>query len=227
MGLDREKKGGRDAGREASRPAVQPARQPDRLRQAGRVGFEQARANLGFTDRAGGVEWSAGQDGDALRPHVPVPGALADLARDRGPLAVGGALDLLESEQERRRRLAEARLTGWLKGRLPGVRSVGELLGSDPSMTPAEAGLPLLQRSLRVNGARAHAPYQAVVELALGGDGVRIDVATSQVPRLVGYALENGPEWVLEEVRKIREWVEERRPCPEAPAAPAPTDEDR
>ena len=188
-----------------------PAPRTDRLRQGTRGGFEQARGALGFSDREPAAAFGVTPDASALRPHVPVPGVLADLAGG-GLLAGGGALDLFDSELERRRRAREQRTVDKLRQGAPELRSVGEALGAaaDHPLANAQA-LGALDRGFRPVTASPRGAFSGSVELALGGNGRRIDVGTGEVAGLVHFALENGVPWVYDEIDKARAWAERQR----------------
>lgn len=222
----------RDRSRQAPRE-VRPEQRPaaaaraDRLRQGTRGGFEQARGALGFTAHDQAATWSLSPDGATLRPHLPVPGVLADLAPG-DHLAAGAALDLLDGEAERRRKARERRLLDTLRAGAPELRSVGEALGAAADHPLANGrALGALDRGFRPVSAGMRGAFAGSVELALGGNGRRVDVGTGEVAGLVHFALENGVQWVYDEIEKVRAWADRHRPAPEpaapgAPEAPGP-----
>lgn len=216
MGFNRNKPTARaDEARQDGRADRGVERSSDKLREAGRVGFDQARGDLGFGGGERDVRWAVDVEAEALQAHVPVPGVLADIAGARDALlGVGGALDLFESEEERRRRLMEMALTAKLKGTGTRYRSVGELMGGDPAHDQAPKGVQAMQRAFRPSRAMPQKSYSSSVEFALGGNGTRIDVSSGDLPRLVHFALENGVDWVYDEIDKVRAWADAKRPEP-------------
>jgi hypothetical protein len=217
VGFNRTKPAARtDESRQDARAERGLERTSDKLRKTGRVGFDQARGDLGFGAGERDVRWAVDAEADALQAHVPVPGVLADIAGGRDALmGVGGALDLFESEEERRKRLMEMALTAKLRGTGTRFRSVGELMGGDPAHDEAPKGVQAMQRAFRPSRAMPEKSYSASVEFALGGNGTRIDVSSGDLPRLVHFALENGVDWVYDEIDKVRAWADAKRPEPQ------------
>ena len=189
-----------------------PAPHADRMRQGTRGGFEQARGALGFAAHDQAATWSLAPDGTTLRPLVPVPGVLADLAPG-AQLAGGAALDLLDGETERRRKARERALLDTLRQGAPDLRSVGDALGTAADHPLANnRALGALDRGFRPVHASPRGAFSGSIELALGGNGRRVDVGTSEVSGLVHLALQNGVPWVYDEIEKVRAWAERHRP---------------
>jgi|GEM_PF-2699508 len=216
VGFDRDRTKQPPSPQRDPRPEQRPGLAPRAgLRQATRGGFEQARGALGFAGHDETATWSLTPDGGALRPVLPVPGVLADLVPDGLALAGGAAVDLLDSETERRRKARERGLVDSLRARAPGLQSVGEALGTaaDHHLANPRA-LGVLDRGFRPVQASPRGAFSGSVELALGGNGRRVDVGTGEVSGLVHFALENGVQWVYDEIDKVRAWAERHRQTP-------------
>ncbi len=212
---------GKPEARSEPRAGLSP--RADRLRQGTRGGFQQARGALGFAAHDDAAAWGLTPDGGALRATMPLPGVLADLAPAGSVLAGGAPLDLFDSEAERRRKARERRLVDGLKTRAPGLLSVGEALGTAADHPLAnDRAVGALDRGFRPVRATSHGAFSGSVELALGGNGRRVDVGTAEVAGLVHFALENGVEWVYDEIDKVRAWAERHRRAPTDDPGPAP-----
>lgn len=220
LGFDRDRTKQPPSQQREQRPGLAPRAG---LRQATRGGFEQARGALGFAAHDDTATWGLAPDGGALRASMPVPGVLADLAPDGHALTGGAPLDLLDSETERRRKALERSLVDSLRAKAPELRSVGEALGTTADhdlANPRAVGA--LDRGFRPVQASPRGAFSGSVELALGGNGRRVDVGTGEVAGLVHFALENGVQWVYDEIDKVRAWAERHRQAPFD--GPAPSD---
>jgi hypothetical protein len=217
--FERDKRSTRGGERRGKATSTSKAR--EQLRSTSRGGFDDARGALGFSDkRSASLEIS--EDGNALRPWMPVPGALSDLLDEPSMMGVGGSFDLLESERERRRRLQATRLMDTLRAETPSVRSVGEAFGesSGSSKTEEKRGHPLasLKRAWRPRSATPLRAFSSSVELGMNVGSSHdddelssIDLAPEEAAGLAQLTLEKGPEWVYGEISKLRSWAEERR----------------
>jgi len=208
-----------ERGRAPQAPAT--TRQGERLKDAGRADFARGREALGLGGGAVEARWGVSPEGDSARPWMPVPGLPPDLVGEPGLLlGLGGAVDLLESESERRRRLRERQVVDLLRANRPDVRGVADVLGAAPeAQLPNPRALPLLERAWRPLRGFADGPSQGSVEVAVGGNGERLDLAAPEVADLVHFTLEKGPEWVYEELSRAREWADRhRRPHEDDPA---------
>ncbi len=212
VGFERDKtstRGGqrRDAEGRQTSPGDKAGKAKERLRGSSRGGFDDARGSLGFADRGPATALELAEDRGALRPWMPVPGALADLLDAPSAMGVGGSFDLLESERERRRRLQATRLMDTLKTETPSLRSVGEAFGED--------GVASLRRAWRPREATPLRAFSSSLELGMNLEGASaetsIDLAPNEAAGLAELTLEKGPEWVYDEISKLRSWAEERR----------------
>lgn len=233
MGFERDKRATRGRGPRGPAGKETISRKAnERMRSSSLGGFDEARGALGFSEkRAAALELS--EDGGALRPWMPVPGLLRDLVDEPSALGVGGSFDLLESERERRRRLRATRLMDTLQTETPSVRSVGEAFGdaaqstrdatteskaeseTSPELSKAHP-LASLRRAWRPRGATPLRAFSSSLELDMAQQGPEdprgsIDLAPEEAAGLAQFTLEKGPEWVYEEISKLRNWAERRR----------------
>jgi hypothetical protein len=198
-----------------------PSKAAGRLSASSVGGFDDARGALGFSEqRAAALELS--KDGDALRPWMPVPGVLRDLIDEPVALGVGHNFDLLESERERRRRLRANRFMDTLQAEAPSLRSVGEAFGVASEDMEGETAkgpaLSSLQRAWRPQAATPLRAFSSSLELAMAThdeDDERktasIDLAPGEAADLAQFTLEKGPDWVYEEISKLRTWAGRHR----------------